>query len=458
MQTAVRAYWQAGEEMVAAHRAARRAEVARLESVLGFLDAYPQPEPPATRADERTVPAGGQGAGETGEWVALDVGTLLGMSSPAAWHLVRDAANLRSRHPRLWAAFADLRVEEWQARRVARMCAELGADAARWVDEQLADVWGTAAWNRILRRVEGLVTRADKELAARRARKEQRDRFMTIRHLGDSTSMIVARVDTAAALHLQETIGRMTDEMVADGAGQALPFLRARALEELATPRVPDGDAAPSSPAPHLPLADLVVHIAAEDLDPQVAGSGLVRVTAAGGDVGPVLLEQVAHLLGHRRVRVFPVMDMSGDPGVDGYEIPDRIRRQLLIREEYSVFPYSTARSRSCDLDHTVAYRRAAPGSPAPPGQTRVSNLGPLARREHRAKTARAWRLDQPAPGLYVWTDRAGRRWALVGGHTHRLPDTAPDDQQFDTVMPGMAAFTAAPRPSWQPRVDLVFA
>lgn len=451
METAARAYWRAGEEMVAAHQAVRRAEVARLESVLRFLDAYPQPQPPVGPADERTVPAGGQGAGETGEWVALDVGTLLGMSSPAAWHLVRDAANLRSRHPRLWAAFADLRVEDWQARKVARMCAELGGEAARWVDEQLADVWGTAAWNRILKRAEGLVARADKELAAR---KEQRDRFMSFRHLGDSTSMIVARIDTAAALHLQEAIGKITAEMVAAGAPEPLPFLQARALEELATPRMPAGDAAPSSPAPHLPLADLVVHIAAEDLDPQAAGSGVARVTATGGDVGPILLDQVAHLLGHRRVRVIPVIDLAGDPAVDSYEIPDRIRRQLLVREEYSVFPYSTARSRSCDLDHTAAYRRSTPGSPAPPGQTRISNLGPLARREHRAKTVGAWRLDQPVPGLYLWTDRVGRRWAVVGGCTHRLPDTALDDHQSDAVMYG----TAAPRPSWQPRIDLIFA
>lgn len=94
--------------------AARREHVAFLNSALDFLDAYPSSQPLPTAAGEKNVAAGGEGAGETGEWVSLDVGTLLGMSSPAAWHLVRDAANLRSRHPRLWAAFTGLEVEDWQ--------------------------------------------------------------------------------------------------------------------------------------------------------------------------------------------------------------------------------------------------------------------------------------------------------------------------------------------------------
>jgi hypothetical protein len=141
----------------------------------------------------------------------------------------------------------------------------------------------------------------------------------------------------------------------------------------LATPPLPD--AAAPNPSPGLPLADVVVHIAAESLE---TGTGVARVTARGGDVGPVLLDQLAHLLGHHRIRVLPVTD----------------------------------------LDHTVAYRRSTPGSPAPPGQTRISNLGPLGRREYRAKTAGIWTLGQPEPGVYEWTNRAGRRWRVSRGRT----------------------------------------
>ncbi|AXE39514.1 DUF222 domain-containing protein [Acidipropionibacterium virtanenii] len=434
----------AGDRLVEADVAVRRAESDRLVAVAGMIDTYPAPEPLVNGpAAERTVSAGADGAGSVGEFVALEVGALLGLSEPAAWSLVHDVANLRSRHPYLWAALADLRVEAWQARKVAQACDELSAEAARWVDEKLADAWGVAPWPRIRRRLQGLIMRADADLARRKAEIARRDRFLSIRHLGDGTSAIGGLIDTGAALQLQAAITRITSRMRKAGAEEPLPVLAARALEELVTPTTTDESTGDSTAA--LPLADVVVHIAAEALDTAASdGAHVARVLARGGDVGPVLVDQLAHLLGHHRIRVLPVLDLNGDPSVDAYEIPDRLRRQLMIREDCSVFPYSTARSRTADLDHTIAYRRSTPGSPAPPGQTRISNLGPLARREHRAKTAGIWKLDQPAPGVYEWTSRTGRRWRVVRGRTTRLPGR-PDGARIGD------------RPRRNPRIDVIF-
>ncbi|MCI1748096.1 MAG: hypothetical protein LKI24_08375 [Acidipropionibacterium sp.] len=353
---------------------------------------------------------------------------------------------------------------------------------AGWVDVKLAGVWGTAAWPKVWRTMKGLVLQADRALALEKARKAQAERFVRITHNGDSTSFLSARMDTGAALALQDAIRRITGRLVDEGAIDPVPELEVQALEELAAPYLPgidrnsstertiangdpsavdgaasisggtpstagnpcDGGASVTSgsgttsagaaaggavrsasapnPAPRLPLADVVVHIGAEDLDPDTVGTGVARVITAGGDVGPVLVPQIANLLRHHRIRVIPVIDMAGDPSVDAYEIPTRTKMQLQLREDSSVFPYSSRRSRSCDLDHTVPYRFARPDLPAPPGQTRPSNLGPLSRGEHRAKTHGAWTLDQPAPGLYLWTNRTGHRWAVINGHTHRLP------------------------------------
>ncbi|AXE39326.1 DUF222 domain-containing protein [Acidipropionibacterium virtanenii] len=419
---AVTRFRAASDRLVEADTAVRRAEADRLVAVAEMIDTYPAPTPiVSSLAAERVVSAGAAGAGVVGEFVALEVGALLGLGEPAAWSLVHDVANLRSRHPRLWAAVDGLRVEAWQARKVALAAEELSAEAARWVDARLADLWGSVPWPRIRRRLAGLIVRADADLARRRAEIVRRDRFLSIRHLGDGTSAIGGLIDTGAALQLEAVIARATSRMRKAGATEPLPVLAARALEELATPTTTDDNATGS---PQLPLADVVVHIAAEALDTTGGdGAHVARVAARGGDVGPVLVDQLAHLLGHHRIRVLPVVDLAGDPSVDAYEIPDRLRRQVLIREDCSVFPYSTARSRSADLDHTVAYRRSTPGSPAPPGQTRISNLGPLARREHRAKTAGIWKVGQPEPGVYEWTNRTGRRWRVARGHTTRLPD-----------------------------------
>jgi hypothetical protein len=419
---------QASDRLVDADTAVRRAEADRLAAVAAMIDAYPAPTPIVdSPAAERVVSAGAEGAGAVGEFVALEVGALLGLSEPAAWSLVHDVANLLARHPHLWSAVAELRVEAWQARKVALAAQELSAEAARWVDAELAELWGVVAWPRIRRRLAGLIVRADADLARRKAEIARRDRFVSIRHLGDSTSVLTARMDTAAALTLEASLDMIVDQMILEGAQDRLPVLRARALEMLATPPLPD--AAAPNPSPGLPLADVVVHIAAESLE---TGTGVARVTARGGDVGPVLLDQLAHLLGHHRIRVLPVTDLAGDPRVDSYEIPDRLRRQLVIREDSSVFPFSTSRSRTADLDHTIPYRRSTPGSPAPPGQTRISNLGPLSRREHRAKTAGIWTLSQPEPGVYEWTNRAGRRWTVTRGRTTEFRDRS--DERIDLV------------------------
>jgi hypothetical protein len=403
-----------------------------------MIDTWPIPDPldvdhPAT---EKSMNIGG---GRVGEFVTLEVAAVLGVSDPAASALVDDVAGLRSRHPLMWAAVQELKLEVWQARRVVRTCRELSVDAILAVDRKLASGWGVLPWSKVSKKLPNLIAAADTALAREKARAARDERYVSIRHNGDSTSWLIARLDTGAALNLQASLGRLTDHLVAGGAAEPLPLLRAQALEMLATPYLPDsrtsegGENVGANPSPQLPLADVVVHIQAEDLDPDTQAGKIAEVAARGGDVGPVLLPDIARLLGHFRVRVIPVIDQNGDPSVDAYQIPDRMKMALQLREETSVFPYSSRRSWSCDLDHTEPFRFGRPGSSRPPGQTRVSNLGPLSRREHRAKTAGVWKVRQPVQGLYVWTSPTGQRFAVVNGHTHRLPDVQNSDR-METV------------------------
>ncbi|AZZ39482.1 hypothetical protein C0Z10_06655 [Acidipropionibacterium jensenii] len=298
-------------------------------------------------------------------------------------------------------------------------------------------------FSRIEKKARGYIVTADKALALKKARQARAEKYVRIRHNGDSTSMVFARIGTKSALHLEDSLGRLADHLIAEGAQDSLPFLRAVAMEMMATPYLPEGDGgegsgdslggsrtgvfSSASPAPVLPLADVVVHISAEDLDPTTWAGRLAEVTTLGGDVGPVLVTQLADLLGHFRIRVVPVIDLNQDLSFDGYQIPTRMRMQMQIREDTSVFPYSSRRSWACDLDHTEPYRPGGRDVPAPGGQTRTSNLGPLSRSEHRAKTAGSWTVVQPAQGLYLWTSPTGMRFAVVNGHTHRLASRADD-------------------------------
>ena len=112
----------------------------------------------------------------------------------------------------------------------------------------------------------------------------------------------------------------------------------------------------------------------------------------------PVLRDQIV---------VRPVLDPLGQVPVDAYESPPDIREAVEVAAPFEIFPWGTAPSSACDLDHTDPYVRPPDGAP-PPGQTRPGNLGPLSRRHHNLKTHHGWRCFQPLPGLFLWLTPSG--------------------------------------------------
>ena len=171
-----------------------------------------------------------------------------------------------------------------------------------------------------------------------------------------------------------------------------------------------------------LPAATVYVHLSQESFTRDAAG-----VARFEDGIGPTTIEAAVKLIGHRRVTITPVIDLAGQAPVDGYEAPARLREAVRLARPASVFPYSGHTGRRLDLDHTTPYRPRAAGGP--PGQTRMENLGPLGRYEHRVKThARGWVLRQPEPGVYEWRTRHGHWFRVDHTGTHRLgkhPDRA---------------------------------
>jgi hypothetical protein len=64
--------------------------------------------------------------------------------------------------------------------------------------------------------------------------------------------------------------------------------------------------------------------------------------------------------------------------------------------------PGCGAQAAHCDLDHTV---------PHPDGPTDECNIAPPCRRHHRVKQAPGWKLEQPEPGVMIWTTPSGRSY-----------------------------------------------
>lgn len=420
------------DELVGCARTIRLAEARQLELVCELAEAYRSGADLMSRpGGPRLVASGADGTPAMDEFLVRELHPLLGVSAATAWALIRDATNLRHRHHDTWALVQDGTVPAWQARQVARDCSPLSADAAAWVDARIALAIPRLPWARAKRKLAGLIVAADTASAAERAAEQRRDRFVSIRHSPDGTSWLLARLKTPDAVRLAETIHALAGSIAArPGYDGTLDMARSDALGELATGAAElPGPGVSDAPAPP---ALLVVHVKRDALRHPDPARFVGRVEGGGGldDIGPALLDDVRDLLGHRRVRVLPVIDLAGDPSVDAYEVPDRMRAQVVERDSYSTFPFSARRARDCDLDHTRPYQWA-PGARSPadgpadgrrsvPAQTRPSNLGSLDRASHRAKTHAGWAVRQVEPGVFTWTSPLGYRYTVDRHGTRR--------------------------------------
>jgi hypothetical protein len=120
-----------------------------------------------------------------------------------------------------------------------------------------------------------------------------------------------------------------------------------------------------------------------------------------------VLLEQVKTWCGDSdtKVVVKPVIDLTQHIEVPGYDVPDRLRDQVIVRDQTCVFPWCTRPARRCQIDHVIPYDHDDPGRG---GQTASDNLAPLCTRHHRLKTHGRWRYRMVGLGVFRWTSPHG--------------------------------------------------
>ena len=132
----------------------------------------------------------------------------------------------------------------------------------------------------------------------------------------------------------------------------------------------------------------------------------------------PILVEQVrAWCRAAGQVTIQPVRDLTGHHHVEAYEVPDRIKDQVDLREVHCVFPYCTRRAERCDHDHLHPYQHGGP--------TCSCNIAPLCRRHHRAKTHGRWSYVRFCATGYQWT--TPHRWRIVRDHHGTHPAQPPE-------------------------------
>ncbi|MBD3944515.1 HNH endonuclease signature motif containing protein [Nocardioides ganghwensis] len=423
---------------------------------------------------EHEEPIAGEGAPLVAEFCVAELGTVLGITSTAAKKLIGHALELRHRLPRLWEQVHTGRVPAWRARAVAETTIHssppLTAEAAGFVDSQVAAVAGRIGQAQLDRLVAETIKRYDLATADPSADPEDGWQHVDPRHVTvdkddvhyAGTLHLEADLDIADALDLDRAVAHHAAVQKALGSTESLDVRRAKALGDLARTQTAldlhaQDDSAQDDSAqdscrgfearssttdkaststtnesgPDLPAArEVVIHA---HFDASVVGEQTVFGPTGRMENGQrlVLLDQVRSWCADSRTKVTikPVIDLNAQLTAQGYEIPDRIREQIILRDRTCVFPSCTRPARGCDIDHITAYDHDAEAEGRPqPGPTRTDNLACLCRFHHRLKTHSAGRYEMVEPGVFEWTSPHRHRYRRDRTGTTALEPSGPPE------------------------------
>ena len=124
-----------------------------------------------TMGHDTGIPIAGQGAPLVSEFAVWELAAALSLSAESGRHLVAQALELAYRLPKTWARVQEGSLAPWRAKRIADATLHLNAEAAAFVDVQVAPFAHKTGPAQTQRLVDEAIARYMPDLAA-----EQRDR------------------------------------------------------------------------------------------------------------------------------------------------------------------------------------------------------------------------------------------------------------------------------------------
>jgi len=232
------------------------AEARRFVAVASFADVHSPSDDSATclPGTEQSRLFGGDGTPDVLEFTNRELSPLIGRSPVSGSHQLRDALDVRHRHPLLWARVLDActadapdtdpalaagMVEVWQARKIAQAChaADLTLDQARWVDTEITPLVGRLAWGTLLTALEERVVAADPDRAEARRADEQRRAYVAAGQCNEhGMKTLVAKAEAGDVIALLATLDLIADCLKSEGHDAPREVLRAKAVGILANP------------------------------------------------------------------------------------------------------------------------------------------------------------------------------------------------------------------------------
>ena len=420
-------------------RVARAARAAAMQADAVLLTAavtWAEQHPPESIDEAATwiTPGGdtgltlaGEGAPLVAEFCIAEFALAIGRSTDGGRALVAAAVELKYRLPRCWARMHSGDLEAWRARRIAEATFNLSAEAAAFVDAQVAPFAhriGLAALERLIAEA---TVRFMPDQAAEDADRAADGRHFTIDHQQVSfggTSQITGELDLADALDLDAAVAKGANELLALGSPESLDVRRsiaagqlarnqlaleltadAAAVDESATPGWSSSERSeltgettrPSSRRRFKPR-QVVLHVHLSDTAITGSGSGPLDLARVENHHRILTADQIRTWCASpdAEVVVKPVIDLNEHIHVEGYEVPQRLREHTAVRDHTCAFPWCTRSARKMDADHVIPYAEG--------GTTSSDNIAPLCRRHHRLKTHTSWTYTMLEPGSFLWS------------------------------------------------------
>jgi hypothetical protein len=222
----------------------------------------------------------------------------------------------------------------------------------------------------------------------------------------DGTVHLAAVIDYGDALDIETALQDTAAQLKLAGSTDTLDGRRAAALGEMARNQLaltyPTEDPGlveerARASRNRRPIT-LYVHLSEDALTTTAGQMGRCENART-----PITAETIRSWCGNPSVTltVKPVIDLADHVRVDAYEVPDRLKERIALRDLGCVFPWCTRPARTaCDHDHAIPHDAGGP--------TCTCNIAPLCRHHHRLKTHTPWRYRLLEPGVYLWTSPHG--------------------------------------------------
>ncbi len=370
------------------------------------------------------VPIAGAGAPLVSEFALMELVAVLGRTPDGGKAYVGRVIECAWRLPNVYEAVVAGRLAPWRAERIADLTRGLSAEAAGFVDRQLWNASGIG-WAQLERLVAEAVLRYDPDKAEADRQKAADHRHFDISAVDEHGLVhLDGLLDAADGHDLDQAVARRAEVLGRLGDDSPLDVRRSKAAAELARQDlaldllVPDPDT--GEVVATVPGRKVVLNVHVTDTS--LTGDHPLVNPVGRWDEGrcPVTTAQIREWLRSKSTTIIvrPVIDLADHVPVTAYEIPDRHKTRVALRDHTCRFPHCTRPATRCDIDHHQPHDQGGPTCPC--------NLVPLCRRHHRAKTHSTWRYDTITPGSYVWTSPSGFRFRVDHRGTH--PVHPPDE------------------------------